>query len=113
MSVLPSLNSPRYTPKLLSKERLCDAVDCMLTMQNSDGGFASYELVRGPKWLEAINPAEVFGEINSVSWRRWSLIYSIGDIMTEFTYPECTTSVITSLAHFRRVFPEYRRDEIE
>lgn len=53
----------RYTPKLLSKERLCDAVDCMLTMQNSDGGFASYELVRGPKWLEAINPAEVFGRL--------------------------------------------------
>jgi lanosterol synthase len=51
-----------YTPKLLSKERLCDAVDCMLTMQNSNGGFASYELVRGPKWLEAINPAEVFGK---------------------------------------------------
>ncbi|KDN35062.1 hypothetical protein RSAG8_11900, partial [Rhizoctonia solani AG-8 WAC10335] len=85
-----------YTPKLLSKERLCDAVDCMLTMQNPDGGFASYELVRAPKWLELINPAEVFG-----------------DIMTEFTYPECTTSVITALTHFKRVFPDYRRDEIE
>ncbi|CAE6489359.1 unnamed protein product [Rhizoctonia solani] len=85
-----------YTPKLLSKERLCDAVDCMLTMQNPDGGFASYELVRGPKWLEFINPAEVFG-----------------DIMIEFTYPECTTSVITGLAHFKRVFPDYRREEIE
>jgi len=31
-------------------------------MQNSDGGFASYELVRGPTWLELLNPAEVFGE---------------------------------------------------
>ncbi|KAG9104304.1 Lanosterol synthase (Oxidosqualene--lanosterol cyclase) [Ceratobasidium sp. 370] len=85
-----------YTPKLLSKERLCDAVDVLLTMQNSDGGFASYELVRGPKFLELINPAEVFG-----------------DIMIEFTYPECTTSVITGLAHFRRVFPDYRREEID
>jgi lanosterol synthase len=31
-------------------------------MQNRDGGFASYELVRGPGWLEWLNPAEVFGE---------------------------------------------------
>jgi lanosterol synthase len=31
-------------------------------MQNRDGGFASYELVRGPSWLEWLNPAEVFGE---------------------------------------------------
>ena len=31
-------------------------------MQNRDGGFASYELVRGPSWLESLNPAEVFGE---------------------------------------------------
>ena len=34
----------------------------MLTLQNRDGGFASYELVRGPSWLESLNPAEVFGE---------------------------------------------------
>lgn len=39
-----------------------DAVDVILTMQNSNGGFASYELVRGPTaFLEMINPAEVFG----------------------------------------------------
>jgi lanosterol synthase len=34
----------------------------MLTLQNRDGGFASYELVRGPSRLESLNPAEVFGE---------------------------------------------------
>ena len=32
-------------------------------MQNRDGGFASYEPVRGPGWLELLNPAEVFGEL--------------------------------------------------
>lgn len=51
-----------FTPKLISKERMCDAVDVMLTLQNPNGGFASYELVRGPKWLEWLNPAEVFGK---------------------------------------------------
>ena len=40
---------------------MCDAVDIMLSLQNSDGGFASYELIRGPQWLEWLNPAEVFG----------------------------------------------------
>jgi squalene cyclase len=32
-------------------------------MQNDQGGFATYELVRGPKWLEWLNPAEVFGMV--------------------------------------------------
>lgn len=38
-----------------------DAIDVLLTMQNPSGGYASYELVRGPRWLEWLNPAEVFG----------------------------------------------------
>ena len=50
-----------FTPKLISKERMCDAVNVLLTMQNPNGGFASYELVRAPHWLEYLNPAEVFG----------------------------------------------------
>lgn len=33
--------------------------------------------------------------------------------MTEFEYPECTTSVITSLAIFRRHHPDYRSSDIE
>ena len=39
-----------------------DSVDLLLTLQNPDGGFASYELIRGPSWLERLNPAEVFGQ---------------------------------------------------
>jgi lanosterol synthase len=40
-----------------------DAVACMLTLQNPNGGFASYEKIQGPAWLELLNPAEVFGQI--------------------------------------------------
>jgi lanosterol synthase len=83
-------------PKLISQERLRDAVDVLLTMQNADGGFASYERIRGPKWLEWFNPAEVFG-----------------DIMTEYSYPECTTAVLTGLSAFKAIDPDYRRAEIE
>lgn len=50
-----------YTPELVSKERMCDAVDVLLSMQNKNNGFASYELIRGSHLLELLNPAEVFG----------------------------------------------------
>jgi hypothetical protein len=39
-----------------------DTIDVLLSMQNTNGGFASYELIRGTKLLELLNPAEVFGE---------------------------------------------------
>lgn len=50
-------------------------------MQNSTGGWASYERRRGPMALESINPSEVFG-----------------DIMVDVDYPECTTSVSRCLS---------------
>ncbi|KAG8900254.1 Lanosterol synthase (Oxidosqualene--lanosterol cyclase) [Tulasnella sp. 403] len=85
-----------YTPKAVSERRLCDAVDVLLTMQNANGGFASYELIRGPVIVEKLNPAEVFG-----------------NIMVEYSYPECTTSVITGLSIFKKHVPHYRSKEIE
>lgn len=60
-----------YTPSPVTPERMKDCVDVLLTMQNPNGGFASYELVRGNKRMEWLNTAEVFG-----------------DIMVEYTYPE-------------------------
>nr|ALM02366.1 lanosterol synthase [Wolfiporia cocos]ALM02367.1 lanosterol synthase [Wolfiporia cocos]AVK93175.1 lanosterol synthase [Wolfiporia cocos] len=83
-------------PRLVSERRLCDTVDLLLDMQNYDGGFASYEIIRGPKWLEYLNPAEVFGAI-----------------MIEHSYPECTTSVITALSIFRKTYPNYRAADIQ
>ena len=37
----------------------------------------------------------------------------LGNIMIEYNYPECTTSAITSLAIFRKHFPDYRAQDIE
>ncbi|KAF7308670.1 Terpene cyclase/mutase family member [Mycena chlorophos] len=84
-----------FTPQLISDRRIFDAVDLLLTLQNSNGGFASYEPIRGPHWLEWLNPAEVFG-----------------NIMIEYNYPECTTSVITSLSIFHTHYPDYRAADI-
>ncbi|KAI7870015.1 terpenoid cyclases/protein prenyltransferase alpha-alpha toroid [Spinellus fusiger] len=82
-------------PEKINHERLRDAVDILLGIQITDGRFASYECIRGPGYLEAFNPAEVFG-----------------NIMTEYSYPECTTAVLTGLSNFRRIDSEYRKDEI-
>lgn len=104
----------RGAPKLISERRLCDAVDIMLSLQNTDGGFASYELIRAPQWMEYLNPAEVFGElVYHLCTGGYFDPGSLGNIMTEFNYPECTTSVITALSIFRKYYPKYRARDIQ
>lgn len=84
-------------PQLISRERLEDAIDVLLTMQNTTGGFASYEQTRGnPTLMESLNAAEVFG-----------------NIMVEYDYPECSTAVVTCLVAFHAAYPDYRPQEIE
>ena len=82
-------------PTLIDDQRLKDAVDVVLTMQNRSGGFSSYEPTRGSEHLELLNAAEVFGRI-----------------MVEYDYPECTTAVVTGLSLFQQHFPNYRAKEI-
>lgn len=82
-------------PEQISKERLHHSIDLLLSMQNPSGGFASYETINAPMAIELINPAEVFG-----------------DIMREYDYPECTTSVATALLKFRQI-DDYRAKDIE
>jgi len=68
----------------LSAARLGDAVAFILSRQNADGGFATYERRRGPAWLDGLNPSEMFR-----------------DCMTERSYVECTGSAIAALARAR------------
>lgn len=70
-----------HLPERVSFERMCAAVDTILSLQNPGGGFASYELVRGNPLLELLNPAEVFA-----------------NIMIEYPYVECTTACTSLLA---------------
>lgn len=65
-------------------------------MQNNGGGFGSYERSRGNRILEYFNPAEIFDRI-----------------MVEYSYPECTTAVLTALSLFHRHFPTYRPTSIQ
>ena len=94
-AVLMLQNMHGYKP-LVSDERIRDAVDVLLTMQNKHtGGFSSYEVQRGSELLEWLNAAEVFGRI-----------------MVEYDYVECTTAVVTVLSLFQQ-FSDYRSDDIK
>jgi lanosterol synthase len=77
-------------------ERLYQAVNVILSYQNKDGGWASYENTRAPEWLELLNPSEVFG-----------------GIMIDYSYTECSSACIQSLLRFQTKYPEHRKPEIQ
>jgi len=58
-----------------------DSVRLLLSWQNDDGGWATYERQRGGAWLEKLNPSEVFG-----------------DIMVDYSYVECTSAALQALS---------------
>ena len=97
MKAVLMLQSLQDFPKLVSDERIKDAIDTLLTMQNpKSGGFSSYEPQRGSEYMEYLNAAEVFGRI-----------------MVEYDYPECTTAVVTALRMFSTTHDsEYRKEDI-
>jgi cycloartenol synthase len=43
----------------IPEHRLNDAVNVILSYQNEDGGWATYENRRGGAWFEILNPSEV------------------------------------------------------
>jgi len=71
------------------RARLREAVEEILSLQNEDGGWATYELQRGPKWLEALNPSDVFSTI-----------------MVDVSYVECTSACVQALAAWSAFAPE-------
>jgi len=79
----------------ISDERLFQAANILLTYQNEDGGWATYENNRGFGWYESLNPSEVFG-----------------DIMIDYSYVECSMASLTALADFAEAFPDHRTDDI-
>jgi len=82
------LFEPRgYEPEI-PLSLLRDSVRLMLSWQNEDGGWATYELQRGGKWLEQLNPSQVFGEI-----------------MVDYSYVECTSASVQALIKAKRRFP--------
>uniref|UniRef100_A0A0E0R725 Terpene cyclase/mutase family member n=1 Tax=Oryza rufipogon TaxID=4529 RepID=A0A0E0R725_ORYRU len=80
----------------IKEERLFDAVDCLLSFVNKDGTLSSAESKRTTPWVEFINPSESFR-----------------NIIVDYPYVECTSSLIQALILFNGIYPSYRHEEIE
>lgn len=72
----------------LSVARLAQAVACILSLECPGGGWATYEPTRGPRWLELLNPSQVFA-----------------DIMIDYPYVECTAACVQALVDAGRRLP--------
>lgn len=95
-AVLSIMDFPELKNRFsLPDNRLRQAADLILSFQNRDGGWASYELTRSGAWLEWLNPSEVFS-----------------DIMIDYSYTECSSSCIQALCAFHKHHPDYRAKDI-
>lgn len=73
----------------LAVDRAREAVEVILSLQNTGGGWATYEPMRGPAWLEAFNPSDCFF-----------------GIMVDYPYVECTSACVQALAAVSQRHPE-------
>lgn len=83
-----------FSSEKITSDRLEYAIDFLLSIQNKDGGWATYELQRSDFWIEWLNPAEVFQ-----------------GIMIDYSYTECTSACIQALYKFY-LKSNYRKNEI-
>jgi squalene/oxidosqualene cyclase-like protein len=95
LSAVIALHAAGIGNQTVSEARLRNAVDLILSFQNPGGGWSSYEKQRAGKWLEYLNPAEVFG-----------------DIMADYPYVECTSACIRALCEFSHLHTDYRENDI-
>jgi len=78
------------------EELLAAAVELILSFQNPDGSWSTYERKRGGDWLELLNPSQVFA-----------------DIMVDYGHVECTSACVQALVRARGRFPGRFEREIE
>ncbi|KAL8499871.1 hypothetical protein ACS0TY_019757 [Phlomoides rotata] len=111
----------------LDEKRLYDAVNVIFSLQNANGGFATYELTRSYSWLQLINPAETFGDIViDYPYNKHPLyIHSHSFTLTPSnearpnqltalcSYVECTSAAIQALTAFKKLYPGHRKEEVE
>ena len=90
----PDLQS--YLGPRLPDTRLYEAVEFILSRQNPDHGFGTYERTRAPALLERLNPTEMYA-----------------GCMTDLSHPEPTASCVSALARFRQDYPGYQPRRID
>ncbi len=77
----------KYPDEEIPLSLLRDSVALILSWQNDDGGWSTYEKQRAGSWIEELNPSQVFG-----------------DIMVDYSHVECTSACIQALIRARRRF---------
>jgi lanosterol synthase len=80
LSALSYLDAGLDNAEQIAPTRVVDAVRFILSRQNADGGWGSFERRRGPTSLERLNPFEMFA-----------------NCMVEHSYIECTGSSLHAL----------------
>ncbi|MED6198111.1 Beta-amyrin synthase [Stylosanthes scabra] len=65
-------------------------------LKTKKGGIIAWEPTAGPEWLELLNPTEF-----------------VEDVVVEHEYVECTGATIQALVLFKKLYPEYRKEEID
>ncbi|KAG2668086.1 hypothetical protein I3760_15G143600 [Carya illinoinensis] len=96
VTLLLSQISEDLVGEKLETERFYDAVNIILSLQSSNGGFPAWEPRRATPWMQKFNPTEFFE-----------------DPLFEKEYIECTSSALQGLALFRKFYPKHRRKEID
>ncbi|MCK5829733.1 MAG: terpene cyclase/mutase family protein [Methylococcales bacterium] len=95
VSTVLSIHHSGLVKPIITEERLKKAVDVILGFQNKEGGWATYELTRAPKWLEKLNPSEIFA-----------------DIMIDYSWTECTSTCIHTLIEAHEEYPDYKTEQL-
>ncbi|XP_073101079.1 LOW QUALITY PROTEIN: cycloartenol Synthase [Elaeis guineensis] len=93
--LLLSQISPELVGDPMDVRRLYDAVDILLYLQDKSGAYGSFERIRTSPWLQIMNPDENV------------------ELIVEIQYVECTASVVRALSFFKKLYPDYRKQEIE
>lgn len=92
-----SLMPPEIVGEKMEPERLYDAVNFLLSLQDEKtGGLAVWERAGASLLLEWLNPVEF-----------------LEDLIVEHTYVECTASAIEAFMLFKKLYPHHRKKEIE
>nr|XP_029122909.1 cycloartenol Synthase [Elaeis guineensis] len=94
--LLLSQISPELVGDPMDVRRLYDAVDILLYLQDKSGAYGSFERIRTSPWLQIMNPDE-----------------NVANCIVEIQYVECTASVVRALSFFKKLYPDYRKQEIE
>jgi lanosterol synthase len=100
LSALAQLADRLPADQLPEPEWIAHAARFVLSRQNPDGGFGSYERYRGGAVLKLLNPSEMFG-----------------NCMVEYSYVECSASCMQGLRHaltrFGHLFDQADRARME